>query len=287
MNWMILFKSKLAFAALFLVAGCGTSGNVIMQNVRSAPTIVPATVQAGLVPALPPTELSMTPVFPPMVRTTRVPDMSPTELPVVKPTVASGHDGMIMPTQSVPVNSGSIPTESGFVLLWEMFGTPTGTPSSGQNSQVNPATTQIAQVNTQAPPATRVVASPTLSATATVLKPVGAPTLPPTTTKAVSSALTGDLTRGKTLFNGSAGCAGCHDTTQGMTISGPSLKGVASRATTRKPGMSATDYLHESIRQPNAYVVKGFTPGVMLQTYGQTLNNGQIDDLVAYLLTLK
>jgi len=253
---MLLLKSKFALAAMLLVAGCGTSGNVIMQNV-------------------------------PMVGATRIADVSPTKLPVVKPTIGSGHDGMIMPTQAVPVNSGPLPTESGFVLLWEMFSTPTGTPPQNQNSLTNPATTQIAQVNTQAAPPSVVAASPTVSITATALKPVGLPTLPPTATRAVSSVLTGDLTRGKTLFSGSAGCAGCHDTLQGMTISGPSLKGVGTRATTRKPGMSATDYLHESIRQPNAYVVKGFTPGVMLQTYGQTLNTGQIDDLVAYLLSLK
>lgn len=281
MNWMILLKIKLALAAILVVAGCGTPASVIVQNVRNTPTIITPVVtpvsSATLEQSVP---TAFMPSFPPLIRATLV-------SPTVEPTMGSGHDGMIMPTQAVPVNTGSIPTESGFVLLWEMFGTPTGTPPPSQNSSVDPVNTQIAQVNTQAPLPSLVAASPTPFATATLLKPAGPPTLPPTSTKGVASGLAGDPARGKALFGGSAGCAGCHDTTQGITVSGPSLKGVSTRATSRKPGMSALDYLHESIRQPNAYVVKGFTPGVMLQNYGQTLGNAQIDDLVAYLLTLK
>ncbi len=47
------------------------------------------------------------------------------------------------------------------------------------------------------------------------------------------------------------------------------------------------EYLHESIVNPNAFVVEGFPSGVMYQNYGQDLSKQQIDDLVAFLLTLK
>jgi hypothetical protein len=68
---------------------------------------------------------------------------------------------------------------------------------------------------------------------------------------------------------------------------GPSLKGVASRAGARKPGFTPIDYLRESIMKPNAFVVPGFAAGVMVQNYGTTLTPAQIDDIVAYLLTLR
>lgn len=79
----------------------------------------------------------------------------------------------------------------------------------------------------------------------------------------------------------------CHDTTSGATIVGPSLKGIAERAGSREPGKSADYYLHESIMAPNAYVVSGFPANTMPQNFAQTLSSQQIDDLVAYLKSLK
>jgi hypothetical protein len=65
------------------------------------------------------------------------------------------------------------------------------------------------------------------------------------------------------------------------------MKGIFTKSATRKAGQSAIDYLRESIVKPNAYVVPGFTAGIMLQNYGQSLTETQIDDLVAYLATLR
>ena len=50
---------------------------------------------------------------------------------------------------------------------------------------------------------------------------------------------------------------------------------------------SAAEYLRESILDPNAFVVPGFAPGVMYQAYSSTLTDGEVADLVAFLLTLK
>ena len=72
-----------------------------------------------------------------------------------------------------------------------------------------------------------------------------------------------------------------------MTIVGPTLKGIASRAGSRIAGKSAAQYLHDHILNPNDFIPPGFQPNVMPPTFGQTLTAQQIDDLVAYLLTLK
>ncbi len=46
----------------------------------------------------------------------------------------------------------------------------------------------------------------------------------------------------------------------------------------------AADYLRESIVDPSAYVVNDYQDA-MLKDYGKKLDDGQIADLVAYLLT--
>jgi cytochrome c oxidase subunit 2 len=48
--------------------------------------------------------------------------------------------------------------------------------------------------------------------------------------------------------------------------------------------MAPADYLHQSIMEPSAFVVEGY-PDVMPHTYGETLTDQQISDLIAYLLT--
>ena len=102
--------------------------------------------------------------------------------------------------------------------------------------------------------------------------------------------VTGDPERGKELFNapavaGQAGCTSCHSLEPDVTLVGPSLAGVATRAAQRVPGMSAAEYLKQSLLNPNAYVVEGFPQGVM-PTY-KGLSEQDLQDLIAFLLTLK
>jgi cytochrome c len=98
--------------------------------------------------------------------------------------------------------------------------------------------------------------------------------------------LVGDAAKGQALFQGAAGCNACHNANSTAQLVGPGLKGVAARAATRKPGYTAIQYLHESIVAPNAFVVPGFSAGIMPQTFAQTLTPQQIADLIAYLLSL-
>jgi len=84
-----------------------------------------------------------------------------------------------------------------------------------------------------------------------------------------------------------AGCRICHSLEKGETIIGPSFYGIADRAGKRIPGMTAEEYLHLSIVDPNAYVVSGYPAGQMIQNFGQILTEEQIEDLIAFLMTLK
>lgn len=102
----------------------------------------------------------------------------------------------------------------------------------------------------------------------------------------------GDPLAGKRLFyeqatGTNAGCRICHSLEPGETLVGPSLAGIATRAATRVPGMSAEEYIRQSILEPDAYVVAGFPPGLMVPNLGEILTPEQIDDLVAFLMTLK
>ena len=99
---------------------------------------------------------------------------------------------------------------------------------------------------------------------------------------------------GEMLYNqvtiGSAsapGCVTCHSLEPDVVLVGPSHAGLANRAGTYQEGMSAEDYLRESIVDPDAHIVEGFTPGVMTQTFATDLKASEVNDLIAYMMTLK
>ena len=97
----------------------------------------------------------------------------------------------------------------------------------------------------------------------------------------------GDPSAGRQVFEtgGSSQipCASCH-TLDGTALVGPSLQGIAERAATRRPDMSATEYLRESIISPSTYVVEGYDD-VMNKDYGEKLSSEEIDNLIAFLMT--
>jgi nitric oxide reductase subunit C len=81
-----------------------------------------------------------------------------------------------------------------------------------------------------------------------------------------------------------ANCATCHSLQPDVIIVGPSLAGVAARAASRVPGLSAEQYLRQSILEPGAFVVPGF-PDAMARNFGQVLDDQQVSDIIAFLLT--
>jgi len=94
-------------------------------------------------------------------------------------------------------------------------------------------------------------------------------------------------------------CTACHSTAPGVDMAGPSLAGVKGRTEALLAGADykgkAKDvegYLHESIVEPSAHLVPGPMysadgTSFMPTTYAKDLTPEQIDQLVAYLMSLK
>lgn len=82
-------------------------------------------------------------------------------------------------------------------------------------------------------------------------------------------------------------CATCHSVESDRVVVGPSLAGIATRAGERVEDLTGPEYIRQSIMQPNAYVVEGFPGGAMPQNFARVLTGEQLDNLVAYLLTLE
>ncbi len=110
------------------------------------------------------------------------------------------------------------------------------------------------------------------------------------TSGSTGSTAAGDAKAGETLFaqatiGANPGCKTCHSL-DGTQLVGPTMQGYAARAGTRVQGESAEQYTRLSITDPNAHVVEGYAQGVM-PSFKDALNETQLNDLVAYLLTLK
>lgn len=83
---------------------------------------------------------------------------------------------------------------------------------------------------------------------------------------------------GEQVYGGAGGCTACH----GTGTRAPDLLGVAgSVCAERQADMSCKDYLHESLVDPNAYVVDGFQP--IMPDMSRTLSSDEIWSLVAFL----
>lgn len=129
----------------------------------------------------------------------------------------------------------------GYVMIWDLYGTPTATPQRGA-------------------------------------------ILPTATFTPISSS--GDPVKGRDVFFTVAQCSACHIIDQDVVLVGPSLMGIASRAGQKRNGWDAADYVRSVIQNP-LNVVPSSKPGVMPVNYTQTLSEQQIEDVVAFLLTLQ
>lgn len=105
---------------------------------------------------------------------------------------------------------------------------------------------------------------------------------------------------GRALYNATPpGCAACHSVAPGVNIVGPTMAGMPATAAARiaspeyrGQAKDAAGYIRESILEPNAHVLTGPTyaaggRSLMPSDYGQTLTPEQVDQIVAYLMTLR
>lgn len=89
------------------------------------------------------------------------------------------------------------------------------------------------------------------------------------------------IARGRQLYR-KLDCGRCHFIDgQGGRL-GPELTHIGTAAVEREPGMSAEDYIRESIFSPGAYVVPGYND-VMPRGLARTLPPGDLDALVRFL----
>jgi cytochrome c2 len=181
--------------------------------------------------------------------------------PIAKGVVANAPE-----LTAVAQNPSVGATSSEFVIGWILYGTPTPRPTL---DSIDILTATAAAQQAPAVVTSNPTAVPASNSNAGDVK--------------VES---GDPARGELVFQGAGTCASCHDTSANITVVGPSLVGMGTRAGTRKPDMSADDYLHEAIMDPNVFLVEGFAP-VMPQNFAQVLTPQQIADLIAYLKSLK
>ncbi len=97
----------------------------------------------------------------------------------------------------------------------------------------------------------------------------------------------GGATDGPGIFV-SRGCGGCH-VIEGLAgavgVTGPEMTGIGSRAGTRVAGLSAEDYIRQSVEEPEAFVLEGYDN--VMQPLRGMMTDEEFDILVEYLLTLQ
>lgn len=109
------------------------------------------------------------------------------------------------------------------------------------------------------------------------------------------------VAQGEALFRSSPpSCFTCHSTSPGVVMAGPTMAGMAARAeemvgSEGYTGSAATAeaYIRESILDPDAHIAEGrdfFASGgrsMMPSDYDESLTTDQVDQLVAYLMSLR
>lgn len=141
--------------------------------------------------------------------------------------------------------------------------------------------------------------------TSTPVPPTNTP-IPPTATDVPPTAVPtvhvpeGDAANGQRIFNesrttaqGAWSCSLCHSVTPDEArLIGPGLFNVSVRAESRIPGVSAYDYIHDSILHPQAFIVPADAVGpypenLMPQNYEEVLTPAELEDVITYLFSLK
>ena len=96
----------------------------------------------------------------------------------------------------------------------------------------------------------------------------------------------GNAAAGKAVF-ASNGCASCHTfkpAGANGTI-GPNLDTAPAQDAKADNNMALASFVKESIVNPDAYIAKGFSKGLMPTNFGSSLSPTQLADLVAFIVS--
>lgn len=98
---------------------------------------------------------------------------------------------------------------------------------------------------------------------------------------------TDPIARGRQVYRAS-GCASCHEGSLFNLFRpvGPALNEIGLVGAKRSPGMSAEDYIRQSMTDPGAYLVPGY-PDSMPRGLARDMSPEDLAALVAYLASLK
>ena len=83
-------------------------------------------------------------------------------------------------------------------------------------------------------------------------------------------------------------CSGCHFLDPTIPAAGPTWHNIGDTAVDhamRAGDPGPAEYLHQSIVNPSAHVVQGFTSGIMPEVYDEQLAEDDLAILIAYLLS--
>jgi cytochrome c551/c552 len=96
----------------------------------------------------------------------------------------------------------------------------------------------------------------------------------------------GNAAAGKSVFS-SNGCASCHTfQPAGATGTiGPNLDSAPTTDAKADKNMALAAFVKESIVNPDAYIAKGYSKGLMPTTFGNSLSSSQLNDLVAFIVS--
>jgi cytochrome c551/c552 len=107
-----------------------------------------------------------------------------------------------------------------------------------------------------------------------------------TTTSSGGGSGGGNAAAGKSVFAAN-GCASCHTfKPAGATGTiGPDLDKAPAADAKADNNMNLAAFVKESIVNPDAYIAKGFSKGLMPTTFGSSLSPTQLADLVAFIVS--
>ncbi|HVR95095.1 MAG TPA: cytochrome c [Thermoanaerobaculia bacterium] len=92
---------------------------------------------------------------------------------------------------------------------------------------------------------------------------------------------------GREIMDGKGLCFTCHTVGKSGSLRFPDLEGIGSRAATRVPGLSAVEYMAQSMYEPEKFIVPGFNPGMpVINKPPIGLTDDEILAVIAYLETL-